>query len=242
MTSMLIGSVIAALATGIGALPILLIKKLSHKMKDSLLAFTAGVMLSASFLGLIPEALQNSNLFVVSIGLLIGTFVMTFLEKNIPHIDLEHSHSKLNLDNKSLLIITALTLHNIPEGAATGLSFASGDSNLGFLITLAIASQNAPEGLLIALYLLNQNFSKWNAILIATLTGSIEIFASIIGYFAASFLDNLVSYGLSFAAGAMIFIVCKELLPETQGDGHETISTYSLITGILFMLFLLNIL
>lgn len=240
MNEMLIGSILSALATGIGALPILFFKHLTHRWKDSLLAFTAGVMLSASFLGLIPQSLDISNPFVVSIGILLGTFIMNTLEKSIPHIDLEHNQRKLQMNNKSLLIVSALTLHNIPEGLSTGLSYASGDGTLGPLIALAIASQNAPEGLLVALCLLNQNINKWKSVGIATVTGLIEIVASIAGYFTSNYIDNLVPYGLSFAAGAMIFIVCKELLPETQGDGHERTSTYSLVVGILFMLFLLE--
>lgn len=242
MISMLIGSTLSALATGLGALPILFIRNLTHRLKDAILAFTAGVMLSASFFGLIPQALEVSNIVTVSIGLLFGTFIMNYLERKIPHIDLKHNHGLMNIDNKSLLIIAALTLHNIPEGMATGLSYAYEDnSSLGPLIALSIASQNAPEGLLIALYLINQNITNWKAVGIATLTGSIEIVAAVIGYSSASYISNLVPYGLSFAAGAMIFIVAKELLPETQADGNSRSSTYSLVLGIVTMLFLIGL-
>ena len=242
MENWLIGSILSALSTGIGALPILFFKNLTHKSRDILLAFTAGVMVSATMFSLIPEALHTSNMLVVTIGLFLGTLILSLLERVIPHIDLEHSKQLKNFDEKALLIIAAITLHNIPEGLSVGVSYAGGSQDgLGNLIALAIGLQNAPEGLLVALFLVHQQVGKVKAFLIATLTGSVEILSGLLGYSLTSLVDNLVPYGLSFAAGAMLFIVYKELIPESHGDGHETVSTYSFMVGLITMIFLTQV-
>jgi ZIP family zinc transporter len=139
------------------------------------------------------------------------------------------------------LILSAITLHNIPEGLSVGVSYASGASDTGNLIALAIGFQNAPEGLLVALFLVNQNISRIRAFILATLTGTIEIVTSFIGFYLTSFVKNLVPYGIAFAAGAMLFIIYKELIPESHGDGNERTSTYSFIFGLLFMILLIEV-
>lgn len=241
MEAAIIGSILSALATGVGALPILLFKNVTHKWRDILLAFTAGIMMAASTFSLIPQALQYSDLEVVTIGLLIGTFVLNWLEKYVPHIDLEHTQFNIKIEQQAVLVISAITLHNLPEGLSVGVSYASGDESLGGLIAFAIGLQNAPEGFLVALFLVNQKVSKWVAILIATLTGVVEIFTAIIGYTLSSFVDGLVPYGLSFAAGAMLFIIYKELIPESHGDGNERFATYAFILGLITMLYMIRI-
>ena len=122
-----------------------------------------------------------------------------------------------------------------------GVSYASQTEDTGNLIALAIGFQNAPEGLLVALFLVNQRISKFKAFILATLTGAIEIFTSLIGYYLTTFVQVLVPYGLSFAAGAMLFIIYKELIPESHGDGNERVSTYAFITGLLVMVFIIDI-
>lgn len=154
---------------------------------------------------------------------------------------MRHSKTGIQFDEKALLIVSAITLHNLPEGLSVGVSYASNVENTGNLIALAIGLQNAPEGLLVALFLAQQNISKIKAFLIATLTGSVEIVTSLLGFYLTNFVDSLVSYGLAFAAGAMLFIIYKELIPESHGDGNERFATYSFIFGILFMIFLINI-
>ncbi len=239
MYDVYIGSFLSAMSTGLGAVPILFLQKtIKHRGRDLLLAFSAGIMMAASMRGLIPEALANGNIMKVCIGLILGVLILTILEKNIPHIELEHTKEGIQFDEKALLIISAITLHNLPEGLSVGVSYASEKQDLGHLIALAIGLQNAPEGLLVALFLINQNISRIKAFFIATLTGAIEIVTSLIGFYLTTFVESLVSYGLAFAAGAMLFIIYKELIPESHGDGHELTSTYSFIFGILFMIVL----
>lgn len=238
-----IGSTLSALSTGLGALIILFMNSaVTHRFRDILLAFTAGIMMSASTMGLIPEALNSGGFLQLTIGIILGVFTLTLLELYIPHMDLHHSSKNIQFDEKALLIIAAITLHNIPEGLSVGVSYASDPTqDTGNLIAFAIGFQNAPEGLLVALFLVNQNISKIKAFILATLTGTIEIVTSFFGYYLTSFVDNLVPYGLAFAAGAMLFIIYKELIPESHGDGNERTSTYSFILGLLFMILIIEV-
>lgn len=241
MTQVIVGSSLSALSTGLGALIILFMNRaVTHRWRDVLLAFAAGIMMAASTMGLIPEALNYGGFFPLAVGVFLGVLTLTLLEKNIPHIDLQHKTKNIEFDEKSMLIIAAITLHNIPEGLSVGVSYASDSADTGSLIAFAIGLQNAPEGLLVALFLVNQKINKYKAFILATLTGAIEIVTSFFGYFLTSYVKNLVPYGLAFAAGAMLFIIYKELIPESHGDGNERISTYAFITGLLFMILLIE--
>jgi zinc transporter, ZIP family len=242
MVEVFVGSVLSALSTGAGALIILFINQsVTHRWMDILLAFSAGIMMAASTIGLIPEALKLGGFVSLAIGVFLGVLALTTLEKRIPHIDLEHNQYGIHFDEKALLIIAAITLHNIPEGLSVGVSYASQTEDTGNLIAMAIGFQNAPEGLLVALFLVNQKISKFKAFLLATLTGAIEIVTSFMGFYLTSFVQGLVPYGLSFAAGAMLFIIYKELIPESHGDGNERVSTYAFITGLLVMVLIIDI-
>ncbi|CAG9620558.1 ZIP family metal transporter [Sutcliffiella rhizosphaerae] len=242
MNEALLGSVLAAMSTGIGALPILFLRNtLTHRFRDTLLAFTAGIMMAAATMSLIPESLSYGGFIPFGIGILLGVFTLTLLEKSIPHIDLEHNRRGIAFDQKAMLIIAAITLHNIPEGLSVGVSYASDAEETGNLIAFAIGLQNAPEGFLVALFLINQKISRWKAFVVATLTGIVEIPMAMLGFYLTSFISSLVPYGLAFAAGAMLYIIYKELIPESHGDGHETSSTYSFIFGLLFMILLIQI-
>jgi zinc transporter, ZIP family len=242
MAEVFVGTVLSALSTGAGALVVLFINQsVTHRWMDILLAFSAGIMMAATTNGLIPEALKLGGFGSLIIGVFFGVLALTTLEKRIPHIDLEHNRYGLQFDEKAMLIIAAITLHNIPEGLSVGVSYASQTADTGNLIALAIGFQNAPEGLLVALFLVNQKISKLKAFILATLTGAIEIVTSFIGFYLTSYVQGLVPYGLSFAAGAMLFIIYKELIPESHGDGNERVTTYAFITGLLVMVFLIDV-
>jgi zinc transporter, ZIP family len=242
MNEAFLGIFLSAMSTGLGALPIFFLQKVTHRWRDSLLAFTAGIMMAASTMSLIPEALQNGNIVILTVGLFLGVITLTILENKIPHIDVENTKVKIDFDKKAMLVVAAITLHNLPEGLSVGVSYATdGPSELGNLVALAIGLQNAPEGFLVALFLMNQNVSKLKAFILASLTGAVEIITGTLGYWLTSFVDFLVPYGLSFAAGAMLFIIYKELIPESHGDGNERWATYAFITGLLFMITLIDI-
>ncbi|MCM3767262.1 ZIP family metal transporter [Neobacillus niacini] len=235
------GIFISSFCTCLGAMPVLLIKNVSHKGKDILLAFTAGIMVSASAYGLIPSALKLSNMVVLVVGILAGTLVLMLLESSLPHMDLDHS---LSVPNRSstLLFLTAMSLHNLPEGLSVGISNISDAQELGAVVSFAIGLQNIPDGFLVALFLLTQGVSRVQAIFLATLTGVVEFLSGLIGlYFGGSF-TYIIPYGLAFAAGAMLFVVYKELIPESHGDGNERAATLAFIIGFLTMFSLTEIL
>lgn len=237
MSSALLGSFISAMATVMGALPLFVLRRIPLQLRDILIAFTAGIMVSASAFGLLPQALSESNLLTVTIGLLLGVIILDLIEKNVPHIDVEDKVS-VNFDSKALLILASLFFHNIPEGLSTGLSYSSENVKLGPMVAIAIGSQNAPEGLIIALFLLNSGVSKLKSLWLVFLTGCVEMVSAVVGYFGASIVQPIIPYGLAFAAGAMLFIVYKELIPESHGNGNERVSTYSFIIGLLMMIYI----
>ncbi|MEI7025744.1 ZIP family metal transporter [Paenibacillus sp. y28] len=230
----------SSISTGLGALPVLLLRNLSHRWRDFLLAFTAGIMVAASTYGLIPSALKLSNLMVLCIGIIAGTCFLTLLEKLLPHVDLSHSPHAGTLDASALLFLSAITLHNIPEGLSVGISYASQQPELGVVVAFAIGLQNAPEGFLVAFFLICQRIAPLKAVAFAAITGVIELAAALIGYELTGSIHGLVPYGLSFAAGAMLFIVYKELIPESHGHGYERSATFAFILGLLAMIGLVD--
>ncbi|PZE22611.1 ZIP family metal transporter [Paenibacillus xerothermodurans] len=238
METALIGSFISAMATVLGAVPLLFVRRLSEKWKDVLIAFTAGIMISASTFGLMPQAIEESGIIALTIGLLLGIVTLDLLEKNISHLHVEDDAAVTHFDSQSLLVIIALFIHNIPEGLSTGFSYASQNEGLGPMVAISIGAQNMPEGLVLAVFLLNSQVSKLKSFLIVTLTGLMEVISAAAGFFAASYIQPLVGYGLAFAAGAMMFIVYKELIPESHGHGFERSSTYSFIVGLLVMVYI----
>ncbi|XID92375.1 ZIP family metal transporter [Paenibacillaceae bacterium WGS1546] len=238
MESALLGSFISAMATVLGAAPVFFIKKLSERWKDILIAFTAGIMVSASTFGLIPQAVEESGLVALTFGILIGIVALDLIEKNIPHIDVENDSRVSSFDSKSLLVIIALFIHNIPEGLSTGFSYASENQGLGPMVAFSIGAQNMPEGLILAVFLINSKVGKLRSFAIVFLTGLVEAAAAVVGYFTASAIQGMIGFGLAFAAGAMLFISYKELIPESHGHGFERPSTYSFILGLLVMLYI----
>ena len=149
MEAAITGSFISAMATVLGAAPIFFIRKLSEKWKDILIAFTASIMVSASMFGLMPQAIEKSGIVALTLGLIAGLVTLDLIEKNIPHVDVEISRVA-SFDAKSLLVIIALFIHNIPEGLSTGFSYASQNEGLGSMVAISIGAQNVPEGLILA--------------------------------------------------------------------------------------------
>lgn len=232
-------------ATVVGALIGLLFKNISHKFSDIILAFAAGIMLSASVFGLVIPSLEYGGewgIVITVVGIFVGAIVLNLMDKTVPHLhkmigkDIEE-HNKTKL-GKVLLFVLAIAMHNLPEGIASGVGFGSGDVNGALLIAVGIALQNIPEGMVIIAPLLSAGVSKGKTFIIALVTGLIEVVGTFIGYFAVSLAKFLLPFALAFAAGTMLYVVSDEMIIETHSHGVESAATYALIFGFCVMLVL----
>jgi ZIP family zinc transporter len=240
MSQALIASILAGSASGLGALPILLFKVFPHCMRDGLLGFSSGVMIAASSIGLILPALEIGSLLEVSMGILTGGIILALMDIFIPHY---HSfNSTEHIDAKALrravLMIAAIVLHNIPEGLAVGIGYASGRPETGLILAVAIGAQNAPEGLLVALPLKEKGIPPIKVVWYALLSGLVEPVAAIVGILMIEISKSLLPFSLAFAAGAMYYVVSAELIPESHGHGYEKVSTFGFLIGIIFIIVL----
>lgn len=234
-----IASLVAGLATGAGALPVLFTRRISDRVLDVMLGFSAGVMLSATSFSLIVPALDLGGPWVAVFGLVLGAFVLHLVDRFIPHfhqyIGAEGPPSKLP---RVWLFVIAITIHNFPEGLAVGVSFGSGDAAAGMVIALAIGLQNMPEGLAVALPLLRESYSRGKSLWYATLTGLVEPVGGLLGVALISVFQPILPWGLAFAAGAMLFVVSDEMIPESHRKGFAREATFGLIAGFVVMMFL----
>lgn len=241
-----IGSFLAGLSTVIGSIPVLFGKRISLKLQDILLGFSAGIMLSASFFSLILPALKIAenlyyrpfNILLVSLGIIVGSLIFLIFDKLIPE---DYFLKLYKEDSKRLkkmwLFILAITVHNFPEGMSSSISFFS-DIKEGISTATGIGIQNIPEGLAVALALYLNGFSKSKVFLITLLTGLVEPVGGLISIVIFTFTNYILSFGLSFAAGAMLFVVSKEMIPETHKKGFEKEATFGLIGGFIVMMIL----
>lgn len=230
-------------ATIIGAFAGFIFKKISHSFSDIILSFAAGVMLSAAILGLIIPSLEYGGKFAVLItvvGIFAGAFCLNLIDKLVPHLhkmvgaDIE-KHSDTNL-NKVLLFVTAIAIHNLPEGIAAGVGFGSGDIAGALLIAGGIALQNIPEGMVIIAPMLASGVSPKRTFICAMFTGLVEVIGTLIGYFAVSVATFILPFALAFAGGTMLYVVSDEMIPETHAHGSERGATYALLAGFCVML------
>jgi ZIP family zinc transporter len=234
-----VASLAAGLATGVGALPVLFVKKISDRLLDVLLGFSAGVMLAATSFSLIVPAIDLSGPWVVVIGLALGAVVLHLIDRFIPHfhpiLGAEGPPSRLS---RVWLFVLAITIHNFPEGLAVGVSFGGGDVAAGLVIAMAIGLQNMPEGLAVALPLVREGYSRRRALRYGTLTGLVEPVGGLLGVALVSIFHPVLPWALAFAAGAMLFVVSDEMIPESHRRGFEREATFGLITGFVIMMLL----
>ncbi len=165
-----------------------------------------------------------------------GTAILTLVERYVPHEDPGHSVTEPALKTGSFFFLIAMALHNLPEGLSVGVSYGSTSQSLGAIVALSIGLQNIPEGFLTALFLITHGMSKGAAFWAAAMTVLVELLFCWIGYAFTGGFAATVPYGLAFAAGAMLFVVYKKLIPESHGDGNERASTFSFILGLLVMI------
>ena len=234
-----VASLAAGLATGAGALPVLFTKKISDKLLDVMLGFSAGVMLAATAFSLIVPAIDLSSPWIAAIGIILGAVVLHLIDRFIPHfhpaLGPEGPPSRLA---RVWLLVLAITIHNFPEGLAVGVSFGSGDVAAGFVIAMAIGLQNMPEGLAVALPLLREGYSRSRSLWYGTLTGLVEPVGGLLGVALVTIFHPILPWALAFAAGAMLFVVSDEMIPESHRKGFEKEATFGFMGGFVIMMLL----
>jgi ZIP family zinc transporter len=246
----LLASLLAGLATGVGALPALFFKSVPDRLMSALLGGAAGVMLAATSFSLIVPGIEHGNLlwpgygvYVVAIGILSGAFCLDLVDRLLPHEHFILGHEGPSSRMKKIwLFIIAITIHNFPEGMAVGVGFGSGDIASGTSLAIGIGLQNMPEGLAVALPLLGLGYSRLKAISIATLTGLVEPVGGLLGVGAVTVFHPVLPLGLAFAAGAMLFVISDEIIPETHAKGRSRLATFGIIIGFVIMMALDNLL
>ena len=231
-------------ATLIGAILGFIFKGISHRFSDIVLSFAAGIMLSAAVLGLILPSLEYGGkwgILVTVAGIFAGALALNVIDKIVPHLhkmagsDIE-SHSNSEGLSKVLLFVTAIAIHNLPEGIAAGVGFGGGDTSQALLIAGGIALQNIPEGMVIIGPLLASGVSAKRTFIIAALTGVVEVIGTFIGFFAVSVSQIILPFALAFAGGTMLYVISDEMIPETHAHGSERGATYALLVGFCVML------
>ena len=246
----LIASLLAGLATGVGALPALFFKEVPDRLMSTLLGGAAGVMLAATSFSLIVPGIEHGDLlwpgygvYVVTIGILFGAFFLDLIDRLLPHEHFILGHEGPSSRMKKIwLFIIAITIHNFPEGLAVGVGFGGGDLAKGTSLAIGIGLQNMPEGLAVALPLLGLGYSRRKAIIIATITGLVEPIGGLLGVAAVSVFHPVLPLGMAFAAGAMLFVISDEIIPETHAKGKSRLATFGIIFGFVVMMTLDNLL
>lgn len=244
-----IGGFTGLLATSLGALLIFSTRSLSIRSQDSLLGFAAGMMLAASAFSLIlpgieaaQEILEQRFLAaaIVVLGLALGTAMMLGLNYLTPHKQMDSTVCDAECQRLGgvWLFVFAIALHNLPEGMAIGISFTHGDFKIGLPLTLAIAIQDVPEGFAVALAMRSVGFNSFRAFIIGAATGLLEPLGAVLGFALSSSLILTYPLSMGLAAGAMIFVVCYEVIPETHRNQHQTAATAALMAGFAVMMFL----
>ncbi len=258
-------SLAAGMATGVGSIPIFFTRNIARRHLDYLLGFAAGVMLAATSFSLIVPAIEKGGgglqgATMALIGILCGGAFVDFVDKFFPDTNLisnavngkyyDENQVRCRLPfNPSLspglrkvwLFVIAITIHNFPEGMAVGVGFGDGDVINGLSLAIGIGLQNLPEGLAVALPLVREKYSALTAFLVALATGLVEPIGGLIGIGLVHIATPLLPFALAFAAGAMLFVISHEIIPESQNhDGHSKLATHALLIGFVVMMFLDN--
>lgn len=248
----LAGGLVAAFATGLGTLPVMFSQRMSERTQDTLLGFGAGVMLAACVFSLIlpgMASVRQQNIgggtdfaaaWVVATAILLGAGAMMAIDRMLPHEHFIKGREGMDADTarklqRTWLFVFAIALHNFPEGLAIGVGYAS-EGAAGNALATGIAIQDVPEGLVVAVALLSAGYSRKTAVLLAILTGLVEPIGAVIGALVVSTSLGVLPWGLGFAAGAMLFVISHEIIPESHRKGHETFATGGLMLGFVLMM------
>lgn len=237
----LVGGVTIAALNLVGALVIFVWSSPSERFLNGALGFAAGVMLTASFTSLILPGIELGGVIPVIVGMVVGVAAMEAANRLIPHLHLEKGREGLDTTRLRAvwLFILAITIHNMPEGLAVGVGFGSGDIANALSLMIAIGIQNIPEGLAVSVSALNAGMgSSFYASLVGLRAGLVEIPLALLGAWAVQLARPILPYAMGFAAGAMIYVISDEIVPETHLSGFERVATLGTMAGVIVMLYL----
>ena len=237
----LVGGLIITAFNMFGALAVLIWRSPSQKFLDVALGFAAGVMLTASFTSLILPGVEYGGIVAVIVGIALGVIFLDRADSWIPHLHPARGTEgpETNRLRAVWLFILAITLHNMPEGLAVGVGFGAGDLANAIPLMLAIGIQNIPEGLAVAVSSLNAGMGSYSyASFVGIRAGLVEIPLTLLGAWAVQFAQPLLPYAMGFAAGAMLYVISDEIIPETHRTGHERMATMGTLVGVMVMLYL----
>ncbi len=246
MEQILISAAALGITTLLGAFLGMFIKNLPHRWNDTILGFSAGIMLAAATIGLIVPAFENSDQgewWLIMGSVLVGAMLINLIDLVLPHL-----HSITGLDpekhatngsiNRILLFVMAIAIHKFPEGMAAGVSMneITPDSNASWTVTMGIALQNIPESMVIIAPLLLAGVSRMRTTLIALSIGILEVIGVLFGYTLGNISPILLPIMLGFAGGAMLYVTSDEMIPETHAHGYQKQATYALLLGFMTLI------
>ncbi|MDL5363724.1 ZIP family metal transporter [Halalkalicoccus sp. NIPERK01] len=249
VSMVLLVSLLAGCATGLGALPILVAMSISHRVYDAALGLAAGIMFGAAVFALIVPGMEIGSLAEVLVGILLGGLFLLVANRAIPHFhllingrktgaDAEIAPEDANTARRALLIGGSITLHNVPEGLAIGIAFGSGLDGVGLTLALAIAIQNVPDGFAMAVPASRTRLSDAKTVLYTTLSGGVpEPIAAVAGFALVAVFTQLFPVAAGFAAGTMMAVIFREMIPQSHGHGYADEATLLFILGFAIMLF-----
>ncbi len=231
-------------ATMLGGVVGFLFRNLSRRFSDLVLSFAAGVMLAAAIMGLVLPGLTLGGRLALlwSVGgIFCGALCMCCLEQLIPHLHRllgaqDGSISEKARLNRVMLFVSAIAIHNLPEGLAAGVGFGTGDHAQALLIAAGIALQNVPEGMVIIAPMLGAGINPRRTLLCALLSGMVEIIGTVLGYLAITVSTAVLPFSLAFAGGTMLYVICDEMIPDTHAHGCGRSASWSLLAGFCLML------
>lgn len=254
--SALAGGTFTWLCTALGAFFVFFFKEMKRSILDTMLGLSGGIMLAASIFSLLVPSIEMSENIYPSmpwmpaiVGFALGALFVFALDKVLPHLHINFKTNEVegvkSSWHRTTLLIMAITLHNIPEGLAVGVVFGaalqgSADASIAGAIALAIGIgiQDIPEGFAVSMPLRRQGLSRWKSFNYGQLSAIVEPVAAIIGGILVTYMQNFLPFALAFAAGAMIFVVVEEVIPETQRDKYTDVAALGFIAGFLIMMFL----
>jgi ZIP family zinc transporter len=233
------------LLTAIGTVPVLFFRSVPRRLMDAMMGFAAGVMVAASCWSLLVPAIERGGVYVAAFGLLVGGAFLYVADQLLPHLhgefpDEATSEGPTVAWHRSALLMLAMTLHNFPEGMAVGVAFGGLDAGSAVALAIGIGLQNIPEGLAIALPLRRGGMTRGRAFFWGQLSAAIEPVAGVIGAALVLTSAAILPYGMAAAAGAMLYVVVEELIPETVRSGTIDVATLGFILGFAVMMTLDN--